>query len=79
VIVHPGDIILGDREGIVVIARRFAAAVADATDEYELNATLEAWAEDRGDKRSPAKDRVFEDRFLADGGVFFDSTNDFNG
>lgn len=79
VIVHPGDIILGDREGIVVIPRRFAAAVADATDEYELNATLEAWAEDRGKQRSSAKDQVFADRFLADGGVYFDTTSDFNG
>lgn len=73
VVVHPGDIILGDREGIVVVPRRHAAAVAEAVSDYVANTNLADWAERRTIERSPAKDKVFEDRFLADGGVYIDA------
>jgi 4-hydroxy-4-methyl-2-oxoglutarate aldolase len=76
VIVNPGDIILGDFEGIVVIPRQHAQAVADATDDYELRTTLQDWLDSRGSQRSAEKDKVFEERFLADGGIYVDATND---
>lgn len=74
VIVHPGDIILGDREGLVVIPQQYAAAVAGAVEEYVPNTTMEEWSLRRGIERSPAKDKVFEDRFLADGGIYVDGS-----
>ena len=47
-----------------------------AVDEYVPNTNLAEWSERRGIERSPEKDKVFEDRFLADGGVYIDAGGD---
>jgi 4-hydroxy-4-methyl-2-oxoglutarate aldolase len=78
VIVNPGDIILGDLEGVVVVPRQHAQAVVDATDDYQRNATLQDWLDRRGDQRPADKHTVFEERFLADGGVYVDASEETN-
>lgn len=43
VVVNPGDIIVGDREGVVVVPRDFAAQVAASLREYEPHRSVDEW------------------------------------
>lgn len=43
VVVHPGDIVVGDREGIAVIPRAFAAEVAASLREYRPHRSVDEW------------------------------------
>ena len=41
--VNPGDIIVGDREGVVVVPREFAAQVATSLREYQPHQSVDEW------------------------------------
>jgi 4-hydroxy-4-methyl-2-oxoglutarate aldolase len=43
VVVNPGDIIVGDREGVVVVPREFAPQVAASLREYEPHRSVDEW------------------------------------
>jgi 4-hydroxy-4-methyl-2-oxoglutarate aldolase len=43
VVVTPGDIIVGDREGVAVVPREFAAQVAASLREYEPHRSVDEW------------------------------------
>jgi regulator of RNase E activity RraA len=43
VVVHPGDIVVGDEEGVVVIPLRWAETVLDSLSEYKAPTRVEDW------------------------------------
>ena len=75
VIVHPGDIVVCDEEGGVVVPRRYARAVADSLREYQLNPSLAEWQVER-DERYGAQRRRYEQLFLAQGGRYEDTADE---
>jgi 4-hydroxy-4-methyl-2-oxoglutarate aldolase len=74
VIVNPGDIVVCDQEGGVVIPRLHAQAVADSLHEYHLNESVDAWRAERGGEGYAAQGRQYEEMFLAQGGVYVDGS-----
>lgn len=73
VIVHPGDIVVCDEEGGVVVPREEAAAVAESLKEYRLRATLQDWDADEIDRRKKEIDRqYFDEVFQARDGIIVD-------
>jgi 4-hydroxy-4-methyl-2-oxoglutarate aldolase len=76
VIVQPGDIVVADEEGCVVVPRLHAQAVADALSDYELFTTLEQWRAQRGGESYAGQGRRYEEIFLAQGGTYVDRSAD---
>jgi 4-hydroxy-4-methyl-2-oxoglutarate aldolase len=70
VIVEPGDVIVCDAEGCVVVPRKYAEAIADAVPEWRLNTTLEEWRAVRAGFRFAEMQRGYEEVFLAHGGTY---------
>jgi hypothetical protein len=70
VIVQPGDIIVSDAEGCVVVPRAHAQTIADAVPEYQLNTSLEEWRAARDGGRFAEMQRGWEEVFLAHGGTY---------
>ena len=74
--VQPGDVVVCDEEGGVVIPRAYAAAVAEALREYEFNPDLAAWQAERGELHAEgfgAQARRYVDLFQAQGGIYVDA------
>lgn len=72
VIVHPGDIIVCDEEGGVVIPQDQAATVAESLKEYRFRASLQEWDIEAVNRRAGERDRLFEELFRARGGIYVD-------
>jgi regulator of RNase E activity RraA len=73
VVVHPGDIVVCDQEGCVVVPRDEARAVADSLKEYEPKSGLSDWDADEIERRKKDTNRrFFEEVFEARGGVVLD-------
>ena len=72
VIVHPGDIIVCDEEGGVVVPRQMAQTVADELREHHRPASLSDWDLERSSRLSDERDEWFEEMFKARGGVYVD-------
>lgn len=68
VIVEPGDVVVADNEGIVVIPRTHATAVAASLRDYAPRKKLADWPHDQ--LRATTEDRraYFNDLFVTDGG-----------
>lgn len=47
VVVHPGDIVVGDREGVVVVPRAFGTEVAGSLREYWPHRSINDWDQER--------------------------------
>jgi regulator of RNase E activity RraA len=76
VIVQPGDIIVSDAEGCVVVPRAHARTIADAVPEYRLNTSLEEWRAARDGGRFADMQRGWEEVFLAHGGTYVGQDSD---
>jgi regulator of RNase E activity RraA len=73
VIVHPGDIVVCDEEGGVVVPHEEAAAVAESLKQYRFRATLQDWDADEIDRRKKEMNRqYFDEVFQARGGIIVD-------
>ena len=78
VIVQPGDVVVCDEEGGVVIPRAYAAAVAEALRAYEFNPDLAAWQAERGELHAEGfgtQARRYVDLFQAQGGMYVDASS----
>jgi 4-hydroxy-4-methyl-2-oxoglutarate aldolase len=78
VIVQPGDVVICDVEGGVVIPRAYAAAVAEALREYEFNPDLAAWQAERGELHAEgyaAQKQHYVDLFEEQGGIYADAAD----
>ena len=71
-VVHPGDIMVGDRDGVVVVPRHDAAAVLIALERIRSYETARLEAIARGDFFPPGLDRLLVDR----GAEFVDAPGD---
>lgn len=76
VIVHPGDIVVCDQEGGVVVPRDYAEAVADELQEHQKRESLEDWDLDIAAQLSDERDQWFEQFFQARNGVYVDHSED---
>jgi regulator of RNase E activity RraA len=74
VIVHPGDVVVADEEGGVVVPADYAVAVADALE--KLGKPGEEHARDMGDdelvRREADRDEYFEEVFNERNGIYLD-------
>ena len=75
VIVHPGDVVLADEEGVVVVPSAFAEAVVNSLRTYTSPRSLDEWDLDRIARNAAARDAYFEEVFKARGGIYVDWTN----
>jgi regulator of RNase E activity RraA len=66
VVVCPGDVLVGDAEGIVVVPAAYAAAVADALRDYSPRAE---WDTAGLAVTARSRERFFEHAFRQAGGV----------
>ena len=72
VIVHPGDIVVCDEEGGVVIPQEYAETIANGLKEYRLREKLEDWDLERIRVNSAKRDEYFERLFQARSGQYVD-------
>lgn len=72
VIVHPGDIVVCDREGGVVVPQEYAEIVAETVKDFELRESLDEWDIDRIDRTSDERAEYFDRIFRARGGKYIE-------
>lgn len=72
VIVHPGDIVVCDQEGGVVIPREYAEIVANSLNKYNPRKSMKDWDLERIQKNAAERDKYFEDVFKMRGGKYQD-------
>ena len=70
VIVHPGDIVVGDEEGLVVVPRAYAERVADRVAAVKVRVTREDWEIDKLLEREVPRN-AFYDRMMREKGCEF--------
>jgi 4-hydroxy-4-methyl-2-oxoglutarate aldolase len=73
VIVQPGDIVVCDSEGCVVVPRAHAQLVADAVPEYHFNTSLDEWRAARAGGRFAQMQQGYQEVFVAHGGTVTDA------
>jgi 4-hydroxy-4-methyl-2-oxoglutarate aldolase len=59
VVVHPGDIIVGDEEGLVVVPRDWAGRVAASLRDYEPHTSVDQWDQVNMEKTVQQRARYF--------------------
>jgi regulator of RNase E activity RraA len=69
VIVEPGDVIVADVEGAVVVPRRHATEVAAALREYTPRRSFAEWPHDQLEKTVEWRVAYFNELFAGDGGI----------
>jgi regulator of RNase E activity RraA len=70
VVVQPGDIVVGDREGVAIVPRAYAAEVAASLREYEPHRSVEEWDADMLERARADRLRRFEEIVRELGGSF---------
>lgn len=61
VVVNPGDVIVGDREGVVVVPRAYAAQVAASLRVYEPHRSVDEWDHAQLDRARRERLKRFEE------------------
>jgi 4-hydroxy-4-methyl-2-oxoglutarate aldolase len=61
VVVNAGDIIVGDREGVVVVPRQFAPAVAASLRQYDPHTSIDEWNHDELDRARTSRLARFQE------------------
>ena len=69
VIVEPGDVIVADEEGVVVVPRRHAREVADSLRDYEPRQSLADWPHEALQETSKWRASYYNELFAGDGGI----------
>ena len=72
VIVHPGDIVVCDAEGGVVIPQAYAETIANELKDYTLRTSLTDWDLDRIRATSDTRNAHFQEMFRARNGEYVD-------
>lgn len=75
VIVHPGDVVVCNAEGGVVVPRDYVEPVAGALDEHELKTSLAQWDLETLAGKMEDRHRYFRQAFEAQGGVDVDGSD----
>jgi 4-hydroxy-4-methyl-2-oxoglutarate aldolase len=70
VIVHAGDVVVADEEGIVVVPRDFAQIVADSLREYSARTSMEEWDLERLKQGAVQRGQYYEALFNARNGTY---------
>lgn len=76
VVVNPGDIMVGDREGVVVVPRMFAAEVAESLRQYEPHRSVNEWDHEQLERARAERLERFEEIIRELGGSIEGSDND---
>jgi 4-hydroxy-4-methyl-2-oxoglutarate aldolase len=61
VVVHPGDIVVGDLEGVVVVPLAFAESVAGSLREYKAHRSVDEWDLEALERAAAERLAFFED------------------
>lgn len=76
VIVHPGDLVMVDDEGGVVVPRQYIGRVREALSPYENKAATNEENQSRASRLEMDRDSWFDQYFLAHGGEYDQDGND---
>lgn len=72
VVVHAGDLILGDEEGVVVVPRDHAELIANSLREYSPNLTMDSWDLEKLEATAARRGEYYEAVFNARNGTYVD-------
>ena len=72
VVVHAGDVVVADEEGVVVVPRDFAQLVADSLRDYQPRMSVEEWDLERLKSSATERGSYYEALFNARNGTYAD-------
>jgi regulator of RNase E activity RraA len=72
VVVHAGDVVIADEEGVVVVPRDFAQLVADSLRDYQPRMSVEEWDLERLKSSATERGSYYEALFNARNGTYAD-------
>jgi regulator of RNase E activity RraA len=72
VIVHPGDIVVCDQEGGVIIPHKYSEIVANSLEKYSPRNSITDWDLERIQNNALERDKYFEEVFKMRGGEYED-------
>jgi regulator of RNase E activity RraA len=72
VVVHAGDVIVGDEEGVVVVPRDYAKVIAESLREYSPRMSIDEWDLEQLKANAVTRGQYYEALFNARGGTYAD-------
>ena len=72
VVVHAGDVIVGDKEGVVVVPRDYAKVIAESLREYSPRMSIDEWDLEQLKANAVTRGQYYEALFNARGGTYAD-------
>lgn len=72
VVVHAGDLILADDEGVVVVPRDAVQPIADSLRDYEPHMSMESWDLEHLKAQAVTRQKYYDALFSSRGGTYVD-------